>query len=292
MQPKIAIIIVNYNSTADTIECVESLKNICYTNYCIYIVDNASSSEERKKLSSIEGESGVKILYSDNNLGFAGGNNLAIHYAKNDNPDYILLLNEDTTVEPDFLDEMVKCFSIDSNIAIVSPKICDYNNHSIVRNAGGTVNYNRGTVSIPGGTDNSSLNHPGYIEFASGCCMLLSMQAINKVGLMPEEYFLYYEDTQYCQNFIKSKYKIWYSPKAVVYHKKGASTILFSPTYQYYYLRGRLMFIRNNFTFVHKITAYTFTVLYTLKALKMKRAQLSNVIDAYNDFFHKKTGKR
>ena len=289
----VSIIIVNYNSFHHTQECVKSLLKIDYSNFDIWIVDNGSNKQDRDDLTSLAVYEKVNLVFSSVNSGFAGGNNIGIKKVLDTKrPDFFLLLNEDTVVEKDFLSQMICCFSNDNRVGMISPKIMDYNNKHMVRNAGGHINLTRGTVNVPGGRDDKRFNKEGFITFASGCCMLIKYDALKEVGLMPEEYFLYYEDTEYCLRFLKKGYKLWYEPGSVIYHKKGGSTITFSPTYQYYYLRGRLMFIKRNFNFINKLTAYPITFLFAVKSIITGKAQYSNTRQAIVDFFRNKTGIR
>ncbi|KKQ42911.1 MAG: hypothetical protein US61_C0019G0011, partial [Parcubacteria group bacterium GW2011_GWE2_37_8] len=109
MYPSVAIIIVNWNNAKDTVDCIESIKKIIYRNYKIFLIDNGSGDGSFVKFQSLyAGISGIEILRLNDNLGFSGGNNIGIKKALDEKFDYVLLLNNDTTVEPNFLDELIK----------------------------------------------------------------------------------------------------------------------------------------------------------------------------------------
>src|ERR1035437_2216086 len=123
IQPKVFIVLLNWNGFNDTVECVNSIKKISYGNYEIIIVDNESENDFEKLENIYSNE--IILIRSDVNLGFAGGNNLGIKYALKNDADFVLLLNNDTTVDPDFLDGLIKS-GIEKEFGIVAPKILNY----------------------------------------------------------------------------------------------------------------------------------------------------------------------
>ena len=125
---KVTIILLNWNGKEDTIECLESLKHITYPNYEILLVDNGSTDGSVECFR--ERYPGMEIIENGENLGFAEGNNVGIRRAMDEGADYVLLLNNDTVVDPEFLGELVKVGESDPKIGIVGPKICYYNNKS------------------------------------------------------------------------------------------------------------------------------------------------------------------
>lgn len=254
--PLIYIILVNYNGYKDTIECVYSLKKINYSNYKIIIVDNASSDNSveilKKKLNN------CKIIESKKNLGFAGGNNLGIKYALDNQADYVLLLNNDTLVEYDFLDNLVKCAKSDKNIGIVGGKIYYYYNPRLIWYAGGKLNSYTGRTKHIGvdEIDNGQYDVIAKTQYVTGCMMLVSRRAIELAGLMDEKYFLYYEETDWNIKIRSKGFKIVYTPYAKIYHKVSSSTKQINNMVGYYYDRNRNYFIIKNFRLLNKIFIY------------------------------------
>lgn len=220
---RIAIILLNYNNYEDTITCLESLKDIDYFNYHIYVVDNHSTNDSVSILKKYE-NSRMELIQSDVNGGFAYGNNIAIKKAIEKNYDYVLLLNNDTIVTSDFLNILVKEFD-DDNVGISTCRIMYSTDRNKVWYAGGKVDW-----------DNIRAEHCGLnekydedkcidsISFASGCCMLISRKCIEKVGMLPEDYFMYYEDLDYCISVIEKGYCIKYNPQSVIYHCVSSSS--------------------------------------------------------------------
>lgn len=221
--PLIYIILVNYNGYKDTIECVESLKRINYSNYKIIIVDNASTNNSLNYLNKELKD--CVIINSKNNLGFAGGNNLGIEYALKNGADYVMLLNNDTLVDPKFLDNMVNLSIEDDKIGIVGCKIMYYPQKDIIWYGGGFINWFKfigehyGIKEI----DKGQCDKQKEIDFMTGCCMLIKKEVFEKTGLLSDEYFMYYEDVDFCIKVKDAGYKIWYDPTAVIYHKVGLS---------------------------------------------------------------------
>lgn len=221
--PKIAIILLNYNNYEDTFACVESLQRVRYPNVDIIIVDNKSTNDSLEKLYELKSEN-IKIVDSGKNGGFAFGNNMGMKIAREENSDYVLLLNNDTIVTENFLDELLKCFSYEEDVGIATGRIMYNSEKDKVWYAGGKIDWNNlraihrginGTVYSTKGMEN--------VGFASGCCMMISKECLRKVGGLPEDYFMYYEDLDYCVKATEAGYKIIYNPESVIYHCVSSS---------------------------------------------------------------------
>lgn len=223
MLPLVYIIIINYNNYEDTIECIESLEKISYENFKILIVDNNSSNDSVNKIKDLFNK--YETIQLKNNLGFAGGNNVGIKKAIEYDADFILLLNNDTIVEANFLNEMINSFYNNAkNVGIVGPKIYSYYDKQISE-AEGNINFFKFTTNNNSYNKNDNKCQPEQeVNFISGCCMLIKKEVFDKVGLLPEEYFMYYEDTDFCTKALEREFKILYNPEAVIYHKESSST--------------------------------------------------------------------
>lgn len=225
----VAIILVNYNGLSDTIECLKSLENQTYKNINIVIIDNASINQEYYKLVEYikQFKMRITVLKSDQNVGFAGANNIGIKYAKNKfNSDFFLLLNNDTLVKPDFLKQLMLIANKDKNIGLVGAKIYYYPDKNKIWYAGGKINWFKYTTVHLGDTeiDVGKYNEEVEVDFITGCVMLIKSNVIQEVGYLPEEYFMYYEDFDYCVQVKDAGFKLYYAPKSIVYHKISAST--------------------------------------------------------------------
>lgn len=227
MDKKVFIILLNYKGVEDTLQCVKSLEEIDYTNYEIVIVDNASPDNSFEVLKENLGSKHM-VMSSGRNGGFAFGNNVGIEYALKNGAEYILLLNNDTIVEKDFLKPLVSSLEADSFIGISTGLILNYFNKEKVWFAGGELNwkkfYGYHLYENNNIEDIKDKNKSRVITFATGCLMLIRAKVLTEVGLLPEEYFMYYEDVDYCAKVQEKGYKIFYNPSSIIYHKISAST--------------------------------------------------------------------
>lgn len=227
IHPKVSIIILNWNGLPDTVDCLESLRKITYTHYNVVVVDNASEGDDVKFLRD-RFRDYIHIIENDKNYGFAEGNNIGIRYAANHlKPAYLLLLNNDTVVAPEFLDELVKVAESDAVIGIASPKIYYYEfkgRNDVIWFAGGRIEWwRRWVYPHIGWRDNDLQQYQEIttVDWASGAAMLLKSSVIQKLSLFNSEYFFGNEDVEYCIKARKNGFKIVYVPTAKVWHKIG-----------------------------------------------------------------------
>lgn len=238
-----AIILINYKNPKITLECVESLIRLQSSDYTIYVVDNAADENTKGEFERSILFQYIKYIPSKDNLGFAGGNNIAIQRALDDGCDYIMLLNNDTVVDSSFLDEMKRYCN---SKTVVVPKIYYFDEPSVLWYAGGIINWISGDTHHTGAgkVDDGSYDKVEKVEFASGCCILMNKNVIEKVGMLDESYFMYYEDTDFCARLKKETIDIVYVPTAKIWHKVGASSSgEYSKFTAYYMAKNRLKFI-------------------------------------------------
>jgi GT2 family glycosyltransferase len=292
-KPKIYVIIINWNGISDTIECIRSLEKIKYNNYHIKIIDNSPTDMDYLKLKEKLPENDIEKV-SDN--GFSAANNYGIKQALNDNYEYILLLNNDTIVHEDFLEKLISDPS--DNIGIYSPKIYYYNNKNIIWSAGGNISIIRATgYSSATGKNHNKFTDNKYVTFVSGCCMLINANLLRQIGLLDEKYFLYIEDTDFCERTIQAGYKIKYVADSIIYHKVRSSTRKTQINLPLYYAT------RNRLYFAHKyFRKYLFcikTYIYLSMVIKgigwVMNGQIESikmVINGISDFNKMKMGKK
>ena len=262
--PKVTIIILNWNGKEDTIECRESLKHITYPNYEILLVDNGSTDGSVECFR--ERYPGMEIIETGENLGFAEGNNVGIRRAMDEGADYVLLLNNDTVVDPEFLGELVKVAESDLKIGIVGPKIYYYDyggRKDVIWFAGGKINWWWGIKyhlgrGIP---DFGQFNETSNSDFISGCCFLIKSEIIHKIGLLDDIYFCYSEDADWSIRAKKAAYNVIYVPQSIIWHKISKSAGYGSPLMVYYETRNTILFVKKNYTYSHYII---FLILFVL----------------------------
>lgn len=220
----------------------------------------ASTPAEAAKLNQVH-ENNTRVHFSQINRGFAGGNNWALQFASGD---YILFLNNDTEVKPDFLNHMMNALRSTPGTGAVSPKILRYDAPDIIEYAGfQPMNFYTGQVHSVGyfQQDRAQYNVAGYTNSAHGCAMLIRLKEFNEAGRFCEDYFLYYEEWDFCTRIRKRGLKIWYEPSAIVYHKGSQSIGADNPLKTYYLTRNRILFIRR-FAAPHQRILFTLFLLF------------------------------
>ena len=251
---KVSIITVNFNHSHVTDELLDSitLKNT-YSNIEIIVVDNGSTINPipvwKQKYPY------VTYIRSDINTGFAGGNNIGIKAATGD---YLFLVNNDTEFTDGLLEKLVVTLDVNPNAAMVSPKICYYDKPTMLQYVGYTeMNYFTGRNSQIGQfeTDDGQYNYlTGKTGFAHGAAMLVTRAAIDKVGLMAENFFLYYEELDWCARMKHAGFDILVNLDTLIYHKESISVGKQSALKEYFMNRNRILFERRN------ATAYQFFI--------------------------------
>lgn len=248
-QPFISIITLNYNQTDVTCDFLESTRKLKYRHFEILVCDMASAIDPSEKI--LGGHyPNTRLLLSKENLGFAGGNNWGMRQAKGD---YMFIVNNDTVVTEDLLDELLKPFAADPFIGVTCPKIRYYDQPNVIQYAGfNPMNNYTGRTSGVGVQEEDKGQHDvsGITHGAHGCAMLVKKAVIDKVGMFPEKFFLYYEEWDWSARILKAGYKIWYTAQAVIYHKESLSVGKTNPMKTYYHTRNRILYMRRNAGFV------------------------------------------
>ena len=244
MERRISVISVNYNGYDLTCAMIDSLRRHVTTPLEIVIVDNGSTRDEAAPLR--ERYPDVKVLRSERNLGFAGGNNLGFAAATGD---YLLLLNNDTEVTEDTLHYLRETLDNDRSIGAVCPKIRFFAPPQHIQFAGYTpltrITLRNALIGF-GEPDDGRYDTPHDTPYAHGAAMMVRRETLEKAGPMPEIYFLYYEELDWSAQLRKAGYRLWNEPAAVVYHKEGMTARRGSPTREFYLSRARMLFARRN----------------------------------------------
>ena len=254
MEIEISIITVNYNGVKDTCELIDSIPS--NDNMEVIVIDNGSREDEGSLIAQRYPQ--VKIIRSDRNLGFAGGNNLGIKAAKGK---YIFLINNDTVFKDFNIQPIINRLKSSHRIGLVCPKIRFEWGNNLIQYAGYTplsrITARNRSIGF-GEEDNGQYNIAHPTPYAHGAAMLIKRDAIDKVGLMPEDYFLYYEEIDWSMMFTKADYEIWYDPSCTIYHKESQSTGQNSPLRTYFMTRNRLLLVKRNWRGIYKYLAYCY----------------------------------
>ncbi len=293
-EPHVSIIILNWNGWKDTIECLDSVIDNNYKNYDLIILDNSSKDESIKKINNhlknlksknisffdldekdIElfelnslnknkkSKKNIFFIKNDFNYGFAGGNNIGIKFAlRKLNSDFVLLLNNDTIVDSNFLIELINVTNEKEKVGLVGPKVYYYNFNNkknviqwsdsyFISQIGLIKNSKRGNI------DNFEDDCYKEVTFLYGACLLINKDIIEKVGLLDNDYFLYWEETDLCYKVRKLGYNLYFVPKSKIWHKLDEKVRL-SQTSSYYYSRNALMFAKKNLEGLEKLLFFLF----------------------------------
>jgi GT2 family glycosyltransferase len=296
--PLVSIITVNFNQTKITLELLESLQKISYPNIEIIVVDNASQTDDIEILK--QQFPSIILIKSDKNLGFAGGNNLGIYQSHGK---YLLFINNDTEVPEAFLEPLVNKLESDKTIGVVSPKILFFYNPDTIQFAGYTeMNPYTMRNNLVGyrQKDNGNFDKSGYTPFAHGAAMMVPRSVIERVGLMADIYFLYYEEHDWFSRIKKAGYKIYFVADSKIYHKESMSTGKDSPLKIHYIARNRILYMRRNINGLHFFISLLFQIFisipkgYTQYILKRKfkhlagfhKAMIWNLENLFNKKIH------
>lgn len=214
---------MNWNGTRDTIECVESLREIDYPLYEVIIIDNGSSPQELNLLhDKLIGD--YHIIELKKNLGFATANNVGIRKALQKGAKFVLLLNNDTIVEKRFLKELVLAAGDDVTNGILGSKVYFYDNKDTLWYAGGKLNMYLGhrTQGLSK-KDAGQFKSTKFTDYVPGACMLVRKEVFQSIGLLSREYFLGWEDIDFCVAARSKGYKCLFVPSSIIWHKASAS---------------------------------------------------------------------
>lgn len=344
MNPKVAIIILNWNGWCDTIECLESLYQIEYDNYDVILVDNGSTDKSIKKIKEYsKGEIEIKsdffkfqkdnkpleilefnkkeskhanlkkineipsnqkliIIKNEENFGYAKGNNIGIQFGLlNLNPEYFLLLNNDTVVDSQFLTKLIEKAQSNPKIGVLGPKIYYYNEKTKIQSNGGKINfwigrsYHLNANKIDMDEENRDL------DFLMGAALLFKSSLIENVGFLYSPYFANWEETDWCIKVKKQGFAIYCVKESKIWHKVSKSLSDFNPLRIYLILRNNIIFMRRNakiwhfpsflvFYFIFRVPSFIFLGLYknsiqnSMKIIQMAiKATFDGLIKNYNN---------
>ncbi|MBN8876945.1 MAG: glycosyltransferase family 2 protein [Chitinophagaceae bacterium] len=243
--PLISIVALTWNTTQVTCEFLHSINEHChYPNLEIIIVDNGSKEDPTETFKAIRPD--VKVLLNGKNLGFTGGNNVGIKAAKGD---FLFIVNNDTEFTPGLLESLIDIFAKYPDAGIVSPKFHYFFHKGTIEYAGyQTVNVMTGRNAMIGckEPDNGQYNEIKETNYAHGGGMMVSREVVDKVGGLPEEFFIYYEEFDWCEQIKRLGYKVYYQPNGLIYHKESMTTGKSSPFKTFYHTKNRILFMRRN----------------------------------------------
>ncbi len=222
--PSVYVILVNWNGREITLDCLASLQRVRYPAMRVLVVDNGSADDSVAAMHS--GFPAVEVLALGENRRFAGGNNAGMQKALEAGADFILLLNNDTIVDPDFLPPLLDRFQREERCGMVVPKIYYHHAPDTLWYAGGEISFWSGTMRHRGirEVDHGQYDFATETDYATGCCILLSRDVVRRVGEMDESFYMYTEDADWSMRTRRAGYRILFEPRSHIWHKLSVST--------------------------------------------------------------------
>jgi GT2 family glycosyltransferase len=249
---KIGVVTVTYNSGDVIDEFMESMLKQTHQNYRLYIIDNASSDDTLTKLFKYN-DSHIFIVPNKDNLGVAAGNNQGINASLRNNCDYVLLINNDTAFEPELIAKLISGLC-QLDCEMIVPKMMYYEDSELIWCAGGYFIPCKAHAGKHYGIDekdSGQYDKSKQITYSPTCCILIKKKVFDLIGYMDEQYFVYYDDTDFCFRAMKAGLKFYYFPNAVMFHKVSSLTGgVESPFTMRYMIRNRVYFIRKHIHFL------------------------------------------
>jgi GT2 family glycosyltransferase len=244
--PRVFAIVLNFRHPEDTLRCIASLRRSAERAVFPVVVNNESGGDDADRLKHNLG-SAVPVLETPANLGYAAGNNVGIRHALERDADYVWILNPDTEVEPATLQLMMATMEARPNAGTVgSLNLVGGSSPSIIQFAGGHIDWEAGAVTTSIGQGQPLTSRPRRepydVDYVAGTSMLVRRGVFEDVGLIPEQYFLYFEETDLQVRAARKGWKSVMNPLARVHHYQRSNGHLPAPYYIYYYIRGRLLF--------------------------------------------------
>lgn len=260
--PLVSIITLTWNQTKVTCEFLESTRKLNYKNYEILVCDMGSNIDPTEEINS-KNFPNTRVLRSEKNLGFTGGNNWGIRQSKGD---FVFIVNNDTEVTADLLNTLVEPFFKDSTVGVTCPKIRYYDHPEIIQYAGfNPINVYTGRTTSVGSMEVDKGQHdtPGYTWGAHGCAMMVKREVIETVGMFPETFFIYYEEWDWSSRILRTGYNIFYQPKGLIFHKESITMGKQSAIKVYYHTRNRILYMRRNTNFIQFTAFLLFFLFFT-----------------------------
>ena len=260
--PKIIVILLNWNGKKDTIECLGSLQKATYPHFTPIVIDNGSSDDSVAAIRAQFPQ--VPIFETKANLGFAGGNNVGIEWALRKRAEWILLLNNDTTVAPDFLERFMEAASEKPQAKILGAKIYRYHDPFRIDHLGGFWNPNTIVFDIPANglvDDGASFEQMERADYVCGAALLMHRSVPEAIGLLEPKFFLFWEESDFCFRAIRSGFEVWTAPQAKIWHKVSSSFTGGKPHSHYFWWRSRLLWLERNFPFAKRREMYRKVIL-------------------------------
>lgn len=255
--PKIFVIILNYNGKKDTLECIASLKKSSFLDFQLLIIDNGSTDGSVESLRKYDPK--IPILEMKQNLGFAGGNNEGISWALSKGAEWIFLLNNDTIVDPDCLKKFIEATQKKPEVKIFGAKIYSHQNPWIIDHLGGYFDLEKAecfSYAKNEKEDHVSFETMQAVDYVCGASIWIHKKVFQEIGLLESDFFLFWEETDFCFRAKRKGFEVWTAPQAKVFHKISSSFTGGKTHTHYFWWRSRLLWLSRNLSFDQRKKIY------------------------------------
>ena len=241
-EPLVITIILNTNRREDTLACLASLAGSRYGNHRIIVLDNASNDSSVAAIQAAFPD--VEIIELEENLGYAGNNNVGVWAALKRGADWVFVLNEDTVVAPDCLSHIVGVGQSAPDVGVVGPMVYHYDEPDVIQSAGGRLDRTWHSLHVGANElDEGQFPHPRPVDWISGCAIMVRRELIEAVGALDERFFYYWEETEWCLRAGRQGWQVMHAPQAKLWHKGVQRDYRPSPSVTYYNTRNRLLIL-------------------------------------------------
>ncbi len=296
-QPLVIGVVLNTNRRTDTLACLESLARSDYHNHKTIVLDNHSTDGS---LEAVRAEfPDVETIELSRNRGYAGNNNVGIRAALDRRAGWVLVLNEDTILDPSCLTELVRVGESDPQIGMVGPMVYHFDEPDTIQSAGGVLtdswdSEHRGKDD----RDIGQFDGPQEGDWLTGCAIMVRRAVIEQIGVLDEELFIYFEETEWCVRAQRAGWRIVHAPAAKLWHKGVQRNYRPTPTFTYYMTRNRLRMMAKHHAPIHARVAALLQTLRTLVSWTVKpkwrsmREHRDAMWQGLLDFAHHRMGMR
>lgn len=240
--PTVITIILNTNRREDSLACLDSLLKNTYENHKVIVLDNASTDGSVEAIQTAFPS--VEIVNLTENKGYAGNNNVGIELALVQGADWVFVLNEDTILEPTCLAKLVETGESDPKIGIVGPMVYHFDEPQVIQSAGGQFDrYLDASHIAENQPDRGQFSEPRPVDWISGCAILVRQEVIERLGMLDERFFIYYEETEWCLRASRGGWQIMHVPQAKIWHKGVQRNYDPKPSVTYYFTRNRFLML-------------------------------------------------
>lgn len=277
--PRISIVILNWNGKRDTLACLHSLQQVRYPHFDLVVVDNGSTDDSVAQLRKQYPQ--IRLIENEKNLGFSEGNNRGIRFCLEQGTDLILLLNNDTIVDPEFLNKFASTMNQYPECGILGAKIYLFDQKNTLDHLGGKWDKKQGLFQFVGwrvDDDGASWEKPEIIDYVCGAAMLIRREVFEKIGLLEPKFFLLWEESDFCFRAKKAGFLSMICPQAKIWHKVHASFVGGKAHSTYFNWRNRLLWIERNCPWHEILSLFIKLSFSILKIYKLKTFQCMQIV--------------